>query len=703
MSTIASLPAIGSITGAQEFVINNAGSDNKCTATQITATVATNLAAEIVTRTSEVATLTSGKLNLSGGTMTGVLTLNGAPASNLHAATKLYVDTATTGLAALASPSLTGSPTAPTATATATSGSTQVSTTAYVANAITEQTSLKKITLAAATLNLTTAHKGTIEVDYSATGTTNITLPVISSLGAGASGENYEYYIVDTGNNAGTNTITITAGAGNTVRGAATTTITTDGASLLLANSAGTNWYAKDADANASATVKGLVELATTAEAAALTDATRAVTAAGIGAAFNAFPYNITQVGAASKVLLESETGIIYVTYTTTGTVALTLPNPSALTSAPRTQYRIYDTGTAATNNITITAAGGTIDGGTSFTINNNKTGAWFFNDGTNWFSIANTQTAYSGGAATPWQYTGADIYFDQEATIGSSVAPTSTLQLDKTSGDVAITFSQAGAAKFTMGIDDTAGENLKISRGGTLGTTDVIDIDSADSTIGIGNVPQASHLIRVDGDSSSASRMLHIEQTATAAASYGVEMNLDGTAAGHHKFGYRTRIDGGGVGNDGICIAIEKGAYPVDVASSDIIFHGELGSTTRKNYGAYLLATSSNAQDNTGVYMNITNGGAGNAYALDIAGGDIKLGTGTGSKIGTATTQKLGFWNVAPVVQPSSVGETTGHAAVGGTNVNASDTFTGNSGSKAYTINDVVKHLKVAGILAGS
>lgn len=32
------------------------------------------------------------KLNLSGGTMTGTLTLSGAPSSDLHAATKLYVD-----------------------------------------------------------------------------------------------------------------------------------------------------------------------------------------------------------------------------------------------------------------------------------------------------------------------------------------------------------------------------------------------------------------------------------------------------------------------------------------------------------------------------------------------------------------------------------------------------------------------------------
>ena len=44
--------------------------------------------------TSAQGTLASNALPLAGGTLTGALTLNGAPSSNLHAATKLYVDDA---------------------------------------------------------------------------------------------------------------------------------------------------------------------------------------------------------------------------------------------------------------------------------------------------------------------------------------------------------------------------------------------------------------------------------------------------------------------------------------------------------------------------------------------------------------------------------------------------------------------------------
>jgi hypothetical protein len=46
----------------------------------------------------------------------------------------------------------------------------------------------------------------------------------------------------------------------------------------------------------------------------------------------------------------------------------------------------------------------------------------------------------------------------------------------------------------------------------------------------------------------------------------------------------------------------------------------------------------------------------------------NVILGTVTGTKIGTATTQKLGFWNSAPVVQ-SAVAALTNNVAVGGTN----------------------------------
>jgi hypothetical protein len=64
-------------------------------------------------------------------------------------------------------------------------------------------------------------------------------------------------------------------------------------------------------------------------------------------------------------------------------------------------------------------------------------------------------------------------------------------------------------------------------------------------------------------------------------------------------------------------------------------------------------------------------------------------------------TTSFLGFFGATPIIQPTSTGEGTGMFQNSGTAVNNNSTFTGNLGSTAYTILDVVKHLKQLGFLA--
>jgi hypothetical protein len=81
----------------------------------------------------------------------------------------------------------------------------------------------------------------------------------------------------------------------------------------------------------------------------------------------------------------------------------------------------------------------------------------------------------------------------------------------------------------------------------------------------------------------------------------------------------------------------------------------------------------------------------------------DIVLGTTTGTKIGTATTQKLGFYAATPVVQQATTGTATGFTAHSGTTVRDDSTFTGGSGTKAYRVSDIVLALKNLGLLAAS
>lgn len=79
----------------------------------------------------------------------------------------------------------------------------------------------------------------------------------------------------------------------------------------------------------------------------------------------------------------------------------------------------------------------------------------------------------------------------------------------------------------------------------------------------------------------------------------------------------------------------------------------------------------------------------------------NIVVNATTGTKIGTATSQKLGFFNATPVIQPATTGTVTGFTAGAGTAVLDDSTFTGNTGAAAYTIGDIVRALKGLGLLA--
>lgn len=73
----------------------------------------------------------------------------------------------------------------------------------------------------------------------------------------------------------------------------------------------------------------------------------------------------------------------------------------------------------------------------------------------------------------------------------------------------------------------------------------------------------------------------------------------------------------------------------------------------------------------------------------------DIVTDSTTGTKIGTATTQKLGFWNATPIVQPTTAVASATRVAGVGASVLVDDTYDG------YTLAQIVKALRNAGLLA--
>jgi hypothetical protein len=120
----------------------------------------------------------------------------------------------------------------------------------------------------------------------------------------------------------------------------------------------------------------------------------------------------------------------------------------------------------------------------------------------------------------------------------------------------------------------------------------------------------------------------------------------------------------------------------------------------SQNSSGATILnaQTSVNIAFQAGTIINV-----GNSGVTVTDGKNFIFSSTTGTKFGTATTQKLALWNATPIAQPSSTGEATGFTAGAGSAVDHLATFTGNVGTKAYTINDIVKHLKNIGALAAS
>ena len=112
--------------------------------------------------------------------------------------------------------------------------------------------------------------------------------------------------------------------------------------------------------------------------------------------------------------------------------------------------------------------------------------------------------------------------------------------------------------------------------------------------------------------------------------------------------------------------------------------FTGGTATTTKPQVLIEPTGTTSTAwsTNGTGLGVNAASGFTGNLYDLQLNGTskyafgvgaltfgdavDLAFNTTTGTKIGTATTQKLAFWNAAPVVQPAAVADITTTATSG-------------------------------------
>ena len=97
------------------------------------------------------------------------------------------------------------------------------------------------------------------------------------------------------------------------------------------------------------------------------------------------------------------------------------------------------------------------------------------------------------------------------------------------------------------------------------------------------------------------------------------------------------------------------------------------LGVNAASGFGGNLLDLQVNGSsaarvDSNGTFRTVTDFDGRSAFlygSIYLLAGDIHSNTGNGTKIGTATTQKLGFYNATPVVQPAAVADATDAATV--------------------------------------
>lgn len=109
----------------------------------------------------------------------------------------------------------------------------------------------------------------------------------------------------------------------------------------------------------------------------------------------------------------------------------------------------------------------------------------------------------------------------------------------------------------------------------------------------------------------------------------------------------------------------------------------GYMNTSAFQGKSSYIIQWSSDATwygtSDAGVGRNaagvveVNNGTAGTLRdlklrAIEMVDGNIVLSTSTGTKIGTATSQKLGLWNVTPIIQPAAAGQAAITDSTGGT-----------------------------------
>ena len=248
---------------------------------------------------------------------------------------------------------------------------------------------------------------------------------------------------------------------------------------------------------------------------------------------------------------------------------------------------------------------------------------------GEQWLDTSSSRYVFKIWDGTAWRTEdGEFVNTSGDTMTGALVHPLGAV------GTPSITFT----GDTNTGIYSPGADQVAISTNGTQRL-----LISSTGSIGIGTSSPAETL-EVAGnailDGSDANLKIKAGTTGTTGA-VNFTFNTDSTVYGGLDLNYDNRA------TDGVRLFAAASSYPVTIQShsgAHIAFRGSATERARIDSSGRLgLGVSSPTS------------------LLHLAdAGNITVGTTTGTKIGTATTQKLGFYNATPVVQPTAVADAT-------------------------------------------